>query len=194
MKKFWALLALAAALAITPAVKADSYTLYFNFGGAGNSGGGSLTGTWLSHGVFDVTGGNFKIDGMNASVVVNPNAPGTSNLGAWAGYQFTYDDLLMGCCGRSQMDVNGLLFAFGDGGYLNIWEQGGVYYYNAIVNGQWVFDPTVGVGGEELDFDISCTPEPSSLVLLGSGLLFLAGFVFWKSRNGAAKPNLAQAV
>jgi len=33
--------------------------------------------------------------------------------------------------------------------------------------------------------DISKTPEPSSLFLLGTGLLSLAGLVFWKSKSSA---------
>lgn len=48
------------------------------------------------------------------------------------------------------------------------------------VNGAWQIE----FDGENVTNDaLELTPEPSSLLLLGSGLLALAAIVFWKSRS-----------
>ena len=73
-------------------------------------------------------------------------------------------------------------------------SDGGTYWWNEVVNGAWLIDPNYntdinGEGADPLDISSSPSPEPSSLLLLGTGLLFMAGFLFRK-----AKPSMIQSV
>ena len=138
MKRFsLALLAVAAALAITPAALAD--TFYFNFGGPGVSGGGSLTGNSLGGGEFNISGGAITIDGLSATVIVNPT-PGsvsTYNGGAPEG-PWTYDDVLT-LAGPNVDGTGGILFLLSNGDQIELWSVGATVYWNEYVPGVgWV--------------------------------------------------------
>ena len=168
MKRFvMVAIALATALAAAPAVKADSFD-------------------------FSITGGNFTINGSKASVIGTPAASGYSVYSAGAGYNYNYNDIVHNS--GAPLDDYGLLFQLGTGGVVNLWEVNGIFYWNEWVNGAWEFAPNVGEGGEPIDAIISATPEPSSLLLLGTGLLLLAGFAFRKTGHRAGKNQLIHAV
>jgi hypothetical protein len=175
--KTWssALLALAAALAITPAAKADSsFNFYYNADG-GVSGSGTLVGTDLGYSslygsdewLITSASGTFN-DGTSSgpiSLISNPNLDGSEAESPLANY---YDDLLFpaGTAGVF-VDFDGLLFNFG-GGELNLYSStGGTYWYEDSEAGG-------GPGGFEI------TPEPGTLLLICTGLIGLAGVLLRK--------------
>jgi hypothetical protein len=64
----------------------------------------------------------------------------------------------------------------------NIFSNGQGLYWNEVINGAWLIDPT-GIGGDPLTMtliDNTPVPEPSSLLMLGAGLLLMAGVLFRK--------------
>jgi hypothetical protein len=121
--KTWssALLALAAAIAITPAAKADSSFSFYYTADGGVSGSGTLVGTDLGYSspyaseewlIASATGTFY--DGANSgslSLVANPNGDGSQALSP-SGF-FAYDDLLFPSAGAYEvLDLDGPLFSF----------------------------------------------------------------------------------
>jgi hypothetical protein len=157
-----AFLALAAAFAIHPTARAATFGFSYTAPG-GVSGWGTLTGTDVS-GYVEITSatGTFDdgVDSGSISLISNPNAP---NASLSPSGDFAYDNLLFpGNSDGNVLDVDGLLFSF-DGMELNLWEQGA-----AGMDGWAESNGNTGYG------ELTVTPEPESLVLMGTGLLPLA--------------------
>ncbi len=194
-KSLLALLALAMALAITPAATAD--TFYFTYSSNDGTTGAfnvtalaatKVTGQWVATGGTGFFYGLGLLPFADLTLIPNPNAPNqaTSPDGA-----FYFDNVLRP--GQNPLITNGgLLFKFTSGpdigDTLNIFSNGagpGTYEADIYRNGGYVSD----FGNFTLT-DVVATPEPSSLLLLGTGLLGLAFVAFRKVKSSGLILNM----
>jgi hypothetical protein len=181
MKKLaLALLALASAVAIMPAALAD--TFYFTFSSSAVGAEGSLVGTEIGNsGVYDITDGS--IDILN-DVFSGPTGTGTfepTPSSCCTGGPES-DDLLYYPAGDptfgTYVDFDGLIFSVNGEG-VGIWagdnNNPGTSY--SLSYGDGIFYPGT--------MDVSTTPEPGTLVLLGTGLFGLAFVAFRKPKSSS---------
>jgi hypothetical protein len=188
MKKLsLALLAIAGALSVTPLARADSFDFTFTDGSV--SGSGTLSGTYLGPSEWILTSGSGTFDDGSGSgllpITLVPipisGTPGNAYLSTSG--LFTYDDLLNPFASPGEvLTVDGLLFSF-DGSELNLYETGGGPGTDGWFedNGNGDQTGTFTITSYDLPQSEIPTPEPGTLLSMGTGLFAFAGLLLRKS-------------
>ncbi len=163
------------------ATSSTSGTVFsFDLPGSGLSGDSDLY-KFLTAGGDTVTGVNGTtgagLDNINNGVF---EFTGYTTLVAGTQYEFTHDDGMILYLTNSNGVTTTAIYSPGataaDESTFTV-DATGTYYYEVLyaeVNG--------GPGVLTSDIESSATPEPSSLLLMGSGLLGLALLVFWRGK------------
>jgi hypothetical protein len=193
-------LALATALAIAPAAMASgTVPIYVDIWGTNTSdplatngvgevalGSGTLMGVSAGGGLYDITGGSLTINGQTGTVIADPIFP--TNMTSPNG-SFFYDDALnLSSAPNYVDDTAGLLFSLPGGVEAALYlDSNGNVDFNDVLDfnvGGHSGTYTPNTDGYDVGLSASLTPEPSSWLLMGTGLLFLVGFLYRKAKPG----------
>ena len=187
MKKFsLALFTLACALTFAPTAVAGTFDYTFTYGSVVAT--GTLDCNLVSPGEYDITSGTINITGsaINGTGIFVP-VLSNGNFYTGGGTILTFSplpDTDIFTNADPQIDNNGA-FTFditsgpGAGNGIAIWSNGPDNYGG--FGGNWTFNDLGG--GASFNATLASTPEPSSLLLLGSGLFAMAGGLYRKVKT-----------
>ncbi len=153
--------------------RADKFT--FTFSGSGFSGSGFLFGSPdpFASGAFDIASATGTINGSSIAIAAGSMSNSSRAVADPSG-KFLVDDVIylngshgnLGGDYASFLDNEGLLFADASSTLYNVYSGGG----DQVLDSPGNYPNSVPV-----TFEIATTPEPSSLALLGTGILATVG-------------------
>ncbi len=171
---------------------AHADTFQFSATGSGFSASGSITAVaGQTAGAEDITAISGEVNGVAIAGLVpgsydtaNPSHQNFFSVGAY-NYGAIFDDLLfMAGDGTGTLDEYGVEFTLADGTMANLYDEAGAAYYldNHIYTAADINYPGMSVDS----LAIAPAPEPSSLLLLGTGALAAFGVM----RRGAGRQRV----
>ena len=183
MKKLGLLgVAFALALAAAPIAQADTYNFSYTDSANGITLSGDLT-TDTSNNILSVTNAIYTdtATGLNGAATLDTDTTDLNNADA---------NNVFYPAGNAYLDFYGILLEV-DGGYVNLFSDGGYldneYPPASDLANENNYQTTVGGTFTATDLSTtSATPEPSSWLLLGSGLLGLIGIAYHRRSASSA--------